>query len=197
MNYLTGVVVVVVSIVLGLFAKDVNSVLQWIVSALYGSYIAANVLKWHWWRFNGYGFFWGMVAGMIPALLFPYLFDSLDLYYFPLLFLISLGGCVFGTLTTPPTDAETLKNFYKTVRPWGFWKPVLRAVREEDPTFAPNRGFGLDMFNVVIGILAQCCLTILPMYLVLGMKVPLTVTLLILTAVILILKKTWWARLEN
>ena len=30
-----------------------------------------------------------------------------------------------------------------------------------------------------------------------GMKVPLTVTLLILTAVILILKKTWWARLEN
>ena len=91
----------------------------------------------------------------------------------------------------------TLKKFYSTVKPWGFWKPVLRAVREEDPTFAPNRGFGLDMFNVVIGILAQCCLTILPMYLVLGMKVPLTVTLLILTAVILILKKTWWARLEN
>jgi hypothetical protein len=35
------------------------------------------------------------------------------------------------------------------------------------------------------------------MYLVLGMKLPFTITLLILVAVILILKKTWWARLEN
>ncbi len=26
-------------------------------------YIAANVLKWHWWRFNGEGYFWGMTPG--------------------------------------------------------------------------------------------------------------------------------------
>ena len=41
------------------FAKDVNEVLQWIVSSLYGAYVAANVLKWYWWRFNGNGFFFG------------------------------------------------------------------------------------------------------------------------------------------
>jgi len=197
-NYITGVVVVVLSILLGFFVRNVNSVLQWIVGALYGGYIASNMFKWYWWRFNSNGFFWGMAAGITAALVFPYLFpNDLPLYKWPLLFVISIAGCLAGTFTAPAADMTTLKKFYSTVKPWGFWKPVLRAVREEDPTFAPNRGFGLDMFNVVIGILAQCCLTILPMYLVLGMKVPLTVTLLILTAVILILKKTWWARLEN
>ena len=58
MNYLSGVVIVAVGIVIGFFAKDVNSILQWIVSGLYGGYIAANVLKWYWWRFNANGFFW-------------------------------------------------------------------------------------------------------------------------------------------
>src|SRR5690606_16916834 len=94
MNYLSGIVVALLGIILGLFVKDVNSILQWIVSALYGGYIAANVLKWHWWRFNANGFFWGMLAGIVPALIFPIIFDTLDLYYFPLLFFISFLGCI-------------------------------------------------------------------------------------------------------
>jgi SSS family solute:Na+ symporter len=59
-NRLAGLGMVAVSIVLGFFARDVNDILQWIVGGLYGSYVAANVLKWYWWRFNGAGFFWGM-----------------------------------------------------------------------------------------------------------------------------------------
>lgn len=197
MNYLTGVVVIVVSIVLGLFAKDVNSILQWIVSALYGSYIAANVLKWHWWRFNGYGFFWGMVAGMVPALIFPYIFDSLDLYYFPLLFAISLVGCIAGTLLTPATDTKTLMAFYKTVRPWGFWKPIHDLVVAEDPDFVENKHFGRDMFNVALGILGQVCLMILPMYIVLKQQTPVIISSAILLVAGIILKKTWWNPLQE
>ncbi len=53
------------------------------------------------------------------------------------------------------------------------------------------------MFNVAMGIIAQCCLTILPMYLVLWMKLPLLITVIILTIIIVILKKTWWYKLEN
>jgi hypothetical protein len=174
----------------------VNSVLQWIVSALYGGYIAANMFKWYWWRFNANGFFWGMAAGIIAALFFP-LFPGLPLYLWPLLFLISILGCIIGTYTEKPTDTETLKKFYTSVRPWGFWKPIRLLVQKENPDFRPNGRFGLDMFNVGIGIIAQCCLTILPMYLVLWMKVPLLVTVGILATIIIILKKTWWSRLEN
>jgi SSS family solute:Na+ symporter len=54
-NYATGLIIVVVSIVLGFYAKNVNNLLQWIVSALWGAYLSSNVLKWYWWRFNGHG----------------------------------------------------------------------------------------------------------------------------------------------
>jgi len=37
MNYGAGLAVVIVGIVLGLFVKDVNTVLQWIVSGLYAA----------------------------------------------------------------------------------------------------------------------------------------------------------------
>jgi Na+/proline symporter len=93
-NYIAGLSMVIISIIFGFYAKDVNDVLQWIVSGLYGSYVAANVLKWYWWRFNGHGFFWGMVGGLIPALSFRYIFDGvLDLYTFPLMLLIAVIGC--------------------------------------------------------------------------------------------------------
>ncbi|OIN56414.1 sodium:solute symporter family protein [Arsenicibacter rosenii] len=195
-NYAAGLLVACAGISLGVFVRDVNSILQWIVSALYGGYVAANVLKWHWWRFNASGFFWGMLAGIIPALIFPYVFTGvLELYYFPLLFLCSMTGCVAGSLLTPPTDPDTLKAFYRTVRPWGFWKPVHELVIAETPDFEPNKNVGIDAFNVVAGIAAQCALTILPIYLILGMYKELSISLCLLLLCGLILKKTWWDRL--
>jgi len=198
MNYLVGVVVVAVGVALGFIAKDVNTVLQFIVSALYGGYIAANVLKWHWWRFNATGFFVGMSTGIVSAMVFGVLIPSGNLlYWFPLLFGISLTGSIVGTYLAPPTEEAVLKSFYSTVRPWGFWGPVKALVLADDPTFQPNRNFRLNMFNVVLGIVAQLCLTILPMYLLLSQTLPLLVTIGILVVVGSILKKTWWNRLSE
>lgn len=198
MNYLAGIVVVTVGVILGFFAKDVNSILQWIVSGLYGGYIAANVLKWYWWRFNANGFYIGMLTGVAGAMVFSRLFTGIEfLYYFPVLFLLSVAGSFIGTFTAPATNTETLKAFYRTVRPWGFWKPIQEIVQKEDPSFEPNRRFKLDMFNVVLGILGQLCMTVLPMYVVLSMHLPLIITIVIMILIILILKKTWWNKLED
>jgi Na+/proline symporter len=198
MNYITGVVVVIISIIFGVFAEDVNSMLQWIVSALYGSYVVSNVLKWYWWRFNGYGYFWGMVFGLIPALIFPYVFsETLDLYYFPWLLLISIGGALLGTFLTKPTSEETLKEFYRTVNPWGFWGPVKQKVMAENPDFQPNKNFKLDMLNVLIGTIAQTALMALPIYIILKDTLPIWITVIITLVCGLILKKTWWNRLPE
>ncbi|WP_025146486.1 sodium:solute symporter family protein [Pedobacter jeongneungensis] len=196
-NYLVGICVVVIGVVLGFFAKNVNDILQWIVGGLYGGYVAANCLKWYWWRFNANGFFWGMAVGIIAALTMPYFTIGLPLYWWPLLFLLSLAGSIAGTYAAPPTEEHTLKVFYRTVRPWGFWEPIHQLVVQEDPGFRANERFRLDMFNVVLGIIAQLCLTILPMYLILGMNLPLAVAIIILTIISFILKKTWWDKLED
>lgn len=197
-NYITGISVVVVSIVFGIFATDVNSILQWVVSGLYGSYVASNVLKWHWWRFNGSGFFWGMFAGLIPALVFPHVFsETLDLYYFPLILLISVAGCIIGTYLAPSTDVEVLKTFYKNVRPWGFWKPIHEKVLAEDPTFKRNSGFKRDAFNIVIGVIGQTALVLLPVYFVLKQNIPMVITLMVVAVCVFIMKKTWWNKLND
>lgn len=196
-NYLTGIFVVTVSIVIGFFAKDVNSILQWIVSGLYGGYIASNVLKWYWWRFNSNGFFWGMLSGIVPALIFPYIFDGIALYYFPLILIISLAGSLIGTYTAAPTDIEVLKKFYIKVRPWGFWKPIYDVVREENPHFNENKNFWLDTSNVVLGVIGQMGLTLLPIYLVLYMFDELLVTVIVLAVIGFILKRTWWDKLST
>ncbi|MFV1883242.1 MAG: sodium:solute symporter family protein [Balneola sp.] len=196
MNYVAGIGMVLVSIVLGFYAKDVNDVLQWIVGGLYGSYVAANMLKWYWWRFNGNGFFWGMVGGLIPALTFRFIFDGiLDTYTFPLMLLISIIACLIGTYSSPPVDEEVLKKFYKSVRPWGFWKPIHDKVVAEDPGFVRNSGFKVDMFNVFIGIIWQTALVVFPIYLVLMEFVPLGVSIGVAVLTSIILKKTWYDKL--
>lgn len=196
-NYLVGIVVVAVGVFFGFLAHNVNDILQWIVGGLYGGYVAANCLKWYWWRFNANGFFWGMAVGIAAALAMPYVTTGLPLYWWPLLFVLSLAGSIIGTYAAPPTDISVLKHFYKTVRPWGFWKPIYKQVVVEDPAFERNKRFGLDMFNVVLGIIAQLCLTILPMYFILGMHLPLLVTIALLLIIIVTLKKTWWNKLED
>ncbi len=198
MNYVSGLVIVAISIVFGFFAKDVNDVLQWIVSGLFGSYVAANMLKWYWWRFNGHGFFWGMVGGLIPALTFRFIFPGvLDLYTFPLMLLISVIACLIGTYMAPPVEEEVLKDFYKEVRPWGFWKPIHDKVVAENPDFKKNTNFKKDAFNVVIGIIWQTALVIFPIYLVLLKMVPMTVSIGVAVVTTIILKKTWYDKLPK
>ncbi|MEW4925531.1 sodium:solute symporter family protein [Algibacter sp. 2305UL17-15] len=198
MNYATGLLVVVVSIILGLFAKDVNSVLQWIVSVLYGSYVSANILKWHWWRFNGEGFFWGMVSGMAAAAIIPEIFpDVLGLYLFPILLIVSLIGSIVGTYSGPPTEEDVLKSFYKNVRPWGFWKPIHDKLLLEEPHLKKNSDFGIDMFNVTVGIIAQTALVILPMYIVFRQDIPALISLAVVLVCLYLLKRFWWNKLNE
>jgi Na+/proline symporter len=197
MNYVVGVLVVTVGVFFGFLANNVNDILQWIVGGLYGGYVAANCLKWYWWRFNANGFFWGMFVGVAAALLMPYFTTGLPLYWWPLLFGLSILGCLVGTYSAAPTDIDTLKSFYKTVKPWGFWKPIHTLVKAEEPNFEENKNFKLDMFNVALGIIAQLCLTIFPMYLITGMYTPLWATTGILALIIFILKRTWWNKLED
>jgi Na+/proline symporter len=197
-NYISGLIVVVISIIIGIFALDVNDLLQWIVSALWGSYMVSNVLKWYWWRFNGYGYFWGMVAGIIPALIFPYIFkNTLDLYYFPIILLTSLSGSLLATYLTKPTQEGILKSFYSNVRPWGFWKPVMDKIKAENPSFKENKNFMRDMFNVFTGTIWQVAMMALPVFIVL-LRWPgaiATASIIIITS--LVLWKTWYLRLNE
>jgi hypothetical protein len=114
---------------------------------------------------------------------------------FPMVLVISLIGCVLGTLLTKPTEDDVLKSFYRRVRPWGFWGPVLKKVREEDPGFKPNKDFWWDAFNVVVGICWQISLVALPIYIVIRKFDSAFACFAVVAVSSAILKFTWYDRL--
>lgn len=198
LSYLSSFVLVAIGIVFGFLVDTINDMMQWIFGALFGGYTAANVLKWHWWRFNSYGFFWGMLAGLIASLLMPIVAPELQpLYAFPYILLFSAIGSVAGTLLTPPDEEDVLLAFYRKVRPWGFWGPIKEKLLQEDPEFLVNKDFKRDMTNILVGVIWQMTLVVIPIYLVIREFVPMAVGVGILLITSFILKKNWYDKLEN
>jgi Na+/proline symporter len=205
LSRMVSIAFLAIGVLLGLFTDRITTVMNWLVGALYSGFVVANVLKWYWWRFNGFGYFWGMVMGVggaIPIVV-PEISERLlgkdanPIYVFPALFVISLIGCIAGTLLSAPEDEAVLKKFYKTVNPWGWWGPIRAKVMAEDPTFVPNHNAVHDLTNVAVGIVWQLCLVTLPIYLVLRQWDWFGGILVVLVVTSVFMKFKWYDRLEK
>ncbi|ALS99782.1 sodium:solute symporter family protein [Lacimicrobium alkaliphilum] len=197
-SYLVSLLLVLIGVGLGLMLSTINEIMQWIFGALFGGYAAANLLKWHWWRFNAYGYFWGMMAGLISSLILPLLLPGVHpLFAFPLLLLLSLFGSVAGTLMTAPESDQVLCRFYAQVRPWGFWGPVRQKVLAESPELAEDIHGARDLVNVAVGIIWQLSLVIMPIYLVIQQWYGLLSAFVVTALTSWILKKNWFDKLKE
>jgi hypothetical protein len=198
MSYVVSIAVVIIGTAIGLATKSLNDIVEWITAALFGGYTASNVLKWYWWRFNAYGYFGGMVTGLIAVAIVPQLLPNLAVIYsFPLILAVSLVGCVIASLLTPPDDVEVLKRFYLQTRPWGFWGPIGGLVAAEHPGARPNTAFGRDMLNVLVGIVWQTALTTTGIYLVLQDWRRLAWSVGVVAVTSVWLKFVWYDKLED
>ena len=196
-SYIASFLIVAVGIVFGFMSESVNSVTQWIVSGLFGGYTAPNILKWHWWRFNGFGYFYGMIAGVLAALIMPMALPELSpLNAFPFILILSGIAGISGSLMTAPDDDKTLEEFYKNVRPWGFWKPILNKIQSSDANVRKNDKFYRDMFNIFIGMVWQINMVLVPIYLLVYEYTAFSVSLILTIGTTLILKKNWYDKLD-
>ncbi|MEM9925151.1 MAG: sodium:solute symporter [Cyanobacteria bacterium P01_D01_bin.50] len=130
---LASVVIVVVGMLFSYQIKNINEIWGWLTLGLGTGLSIPLVLRWYWWRFNGYGFAAGTVAGMLAAILTKALIVSnlnQPQYQEYALFLIpsisSFIGCLIGTFLTEPTNFQVIDNFYKVTRPFGFWGVVRK-----------------------------------------------------------------------
>src|ERR1019366_4710223 len=133
----------------------------------------------------------------VQQLLATYSINMEVVIIFPVVLAISLIGCLLGTLLTKPESDEVLMDFYRRVRPWGFWGPILKKVLAEDPGFKCNKDFFRDMFNIVVGIAWQISLIALPLYIVLQEFERAAITLAITLGTSAILKYTWFDHLSE
>ena len=206
-SHIASFAVVCLGVFMGFFADSINSLTLWITSSLFGGYVAANFLKWIWWRFNGWGYFWGMFAGLVVATLQfvldqnkesfsegSILYDLSNwhaIYLFPIIFGFSLLGSLLGTYLSKPTDMKVLKSFYSTVHPWGWWKPVLEQLNKEGETIKRNNEFWVDMLNCGIGIIWQSSMIVLPIYFMVRDYPKSLIALAVFALTSIILKYTW------
>ncbi|MCZ8207621.1 MAG: Na+:solute symporter [Aquidulcibacter sp.] len=198
LSYAVSITFVIIGTAFGLLLHSIDSALNWITAGLYGGYTAANVVKWYWWRMNGWGYFGGMAAGIFFALILAIPQMGLDpLQSFPVFFVICLAVVLGTSLMTPATDMEVLEKFYVKTRPWGFWGPVQQALMAKGQGVEPNKEFKLDAFNVVTGIIWQTSLVAAPIFFVIRNWTSFGIALAIAAVTTWLLKVYWWDRLKD
>ena len=206
-SHIASFLVVGLGVFMGFFAHSINALTLWITSALFGGYVASNFLKWVWWRFNGWGYFWGMLAGLVIATLQFILGNNKDsfevdsllysllhvnaIYLFPIIFGFSLLGSIIGTYASKPTDMKVLTSFYKNVKPWGWWGPVYKELQSTHPLEKKNTAFWMDMLNCFIGIIWQSSMIVLPIYFMIRDYPKTIIALVVFAITTVILKFTW------
>jgi Na+/proline symporter len=195
-SYIACAAIVIMGLLIGLGISNISTMFDLITGGLYAGFVVPNVLKWVWWRLNGWGYFAGMVTGIVVSLLAILFWKSGHIVMsFPINMAASLAAAIIVSYATKKQDETDLQHFYTTTNPWGFWKPVKALALKINPAFLPNKNFAVDTFNVLIGIVWQMSMIIMPVYIVIREYGSALMWLGIWAVCGIVLRFTWWKRL--
>ena len=136
---LASIVIVSIALLFSLIITNINEIWGWITMGIGAGMFIPQLIRWYWWRYNGYGYALGTVLGMVGAVLTKAFAGQIPEYTS---FMIASGssfiGCILGTYLTEPTDEKVLFNFYKITRPFGFWNKIRNRLPKETLTNINN-----------------------------------------------------------
>lgn len=148
------VLTLVLTVLAGYFALYITNIgkawiFLWAMSAGVGLVL---ILRWFWWRINAWSEISALAASLATILVLVIYTRltgvSLELKHQILVIPVSIITWVVVTFLTSPEPEETLSNFYRRVRPWGFWKPAAEQCPEiTAPKFTPV------IINWILGVL--------------------------------------------
>jgi SSS family solute:Na+ symporter len=163
-----SVVIVLLGLFLTLNVASLNDIWSWLTMGLGAGLLIPLLLRWYWWRLNGYGFAAGTLAGMLAAFSQQlYLPEFVEYQTFLFISGISLLGLLAGTCFSRPTEAEVLQKFYRITRPFGFWGPVTRQLPRDEFERIRQETRG-DRIAVLFAVPWQLVLFLLMMMPILG-----------------------------
>lgn len=200
---LASVVIVSLGLLLSFNLSNINDIWGWLSVGLGIGLAIPLLLRWYWWRFNGYGFAIGTLAGAIAAiaskwLLLPQIphlvWQEYSIFLIPAL--SSLIGCILGTIFTPATPTQVIVDFYRQTRPFGFWgivqkhlpNSLMNQIKQE------NRR---DILATVIAVPGQVILMLSGIMLISKNWYNLTILIVILSLLSLALYLVWFRYLPE
>lgn len=194
---LSSIVVVVGGIAVGMMAKDINVIFEWIMMVLGTGVLMPNILRWFWWRFNGAGFAVGTLVGVVAAIVSVAFFPTVDSHLtFLALLAVSVTSSVVATLATPPTEMQILKEFYRCVRPPGAWGPVRSALLDEGVSLT-REPFLWDAVSALITAVGLQALFLASTYAVTHQWNAVAGALFVVFGTAVLLYFTWYQRLPS
>jgi Na+/proline symporter len=116
------------------------------------------ILRWFWWRINAYTELTGMIVSFLVALGFLaaerfWGYNPGETFKILAAVGITTISWLIVTWLTPPADQETLRSFYKRIRPGGpGWKKIVNDAENEGITLDKSKDLKWD---VPTGILAM------------------------------------------
>jgi len=166
-SYAATIGIVLGGILIGYQAESIAQIWSWMMMALGAGVVIPNVLRWYWWRMNGWGYAAGTIAGILGSIIALFMPELPMFAVFPPIVIASLIASVLVSLATPPVDGPVLISFYKKVRPFGFWHPIRsHSQLSFDELLNPSESPRRALVNTGFGIVAITGCYLSPMYLV-------------------------------
>ena len=131
----------------------------------------------------------GIIASLVPLVIWP---GMNKMYVLPFSLFVSTVASVVVCLLTKPESDDVLESFYRTVRPWGYWRPVYKKLLKKYAKIRANTNLPRDAFNVAIGIAWQLMLMVVPICIVIRNTRLLWVSIAVLAVTSIIMKYTWY-----
>jgi Na+/proline symporter len=182
---------------IGLAVHNIDDIWGWITGPLSAGLFAPIVLRWYWWRFNGWGFAISTAVGLLFSILLKILDPNLPLYIsFPLTWACSLAAGIIGSLLTRPTEKPVLENFWQTIRPFGIWGKATQDL-DNQRLKRVKRENRLDLLTVVFAIAWHLSGVVAIISLILHKWDVLTWAAAVFALTLVVLYFSWYRRLDR
>ena len=171
-SYTASALLIAMGLVIAHYGTSINTAFMWIFGTLAAGILPPNVLRWYWWRLNGWGYAAGVFGGMALSLgqvvgdQFLWRVPTPLYVGFPVITLASTFMTVAVALLTKPTETSVLARFYRTIQPAGAWRPVRQNILAADATFHKTASFAREGLNTILGVAAICGLYVGTLYLI-------------------------------
>ncbi len=156
---LSTIVTMIMGTVLGLLLKDASQAFNLLLLLGAGTGLI-YVLRWFWWRITAYTEIIALISSMIIAGYLTFLHDHMGLLplepWMKTVIGVMLTSIVWITATylTPHTDNETLKIFYKKIKPAG---PGWKHIAEQMPDVTIQSTLPLEILGMLVGCIVIYC----------------------------------------
>jgi len=196
-SYWATLLLVLVGVGIGFQAESIAKIWGWMMMALGAGIVIPNVLRWYWWRINGWGYSVGTFVGIILSFTILFFPDAPVYYVFPSICVASLLASIGVSLATQPVDRDVLICFYKSIRPFGLWKPIREQAQLTYQVSSSSENVWITILNIVLAMLAITGLYLFPMYLVGHWYLSSMIWLGLALAAIVALRYTWYNNLPE